>query len=90
MPANYTFTWDAGSPPPLAFRQRSNTALQGLRIAATNSAYPLYAQFMEAEFGVGVWARTMAPCSILAIRATLIPALPHKGLEKWETIPGGC
>lgn len=58
MPANYAFAWDAGSPPPLAFRQRSNASIQGLRIAATNNIYPLYAQYMEAEFGVGVWTRT--------------------------------
>lgn len=58
MPANYAFVWDAGGPPPLAFRQRENASVQGLRIASTNSAYPLYAQYMEAEFGVGVWTRT--------------------------------
>lgn len=58
MPANYAFAWDSGSPPPLAFRQRTNASIQGLRIAATNNIYPLYAQYMEAEFGVGVWTRT--------------------------------
>ncbi|MFZ6029958.1 MAG: hypothetical protein ACOYYS_19770 [Chloroflexota bacterium] len=57
--ANYAFVWDAGTPnKPLAFRQRTATGLQGLRIAAQNSAYPLYAQFLEAEFGIGVWTRT--------------------------------
>lgn len=57
--ANYAFVWDAGSDmKPLAFRQRSQEALQGLRIAATNSAYPLFAQFLEAEYGIGVWTRT--------------------------------
>lgn len=57
--ASYPFVWDAGSPnKPFAFRQRAATALQGLRIAAINPDYPLYAQFMEAEFGVGVWTRT--------------------------------
>lgn len=58
VPANYLFAWDAGGSPPLAFRQRANTALQGLRIAATIDAYPLQAEYMEAEFGVGVWNRT--------------------------------
>ncbi len=62
MPANYAFCWDAGSPPPLAFRQRSGGALQGLRIAATNAAFPLYAQYMNADFGVGVWTRTNGAC----------------------------
>lgn len=57
--ANYSVAWDAGSAEkPLAFRQRDNTALQGLRIAATLSTFPLVAQYMEAEFGVGVWTRT--------------------------------
>lgn len=57
--ASYPFVWDAGTPnKPFAFRQRSATALQGLRIAAANDDYPLYAQFMEAEFGIGVWTRT--------------------------------
>ena len=57
--ANYAFAWDSGDPQkPLAFRQRNVTALQGLRIAAQNDDYPLYAQQMEAECGVGVWTRT--------------------------------
>src|SRR5678815_2825799 len=56
--ANYVFIWDAGSPKPLVIRQRSATSMQGLRIAGENRAYPLLAQFMEAEFGVAVWNRT--------------------------------
>lgn len=57
--ANYVYVWDSASPnKPLAFRQRANESMQGLRIAATNSSYPLYAQFMEAEYGIGVWTRT--------------------------------
>jgi hypothetical protein len=57
--ANYVFAWDAADPnKPLAYRQRTATALQGLRIAAENGDYPLYARQMEAEFGVGVWTRT--------------------------------
>ncbi len=43
---------------PLAFRQREAASLQGLRIAAQLDTHPLYAQYMEAEFGVGVWTRT--------------------------------
>jgi len=59
MLANYTFTWDAASPnKPLAFRQRASAALNGLRIAATIQTFPLTAQYMEAEWGVGVWTRT--------------------------------
>lgn len=57
--ANYLFAWDDGDPmKPLAFRQREAQGLQGLRIAATLDTHPLYAQYMEAEFGVGVWTRT--------------------------------
>lgn len=56
---NYPFVWDSGDPrKPLRFRQRSQTALQGLRIAFQNADYPLYAKDMEAEFGVAVNTRT--------------------------------
>jgi hypothetical protein len=55
----YPFCWDAGaSQKPLCFRQKTATSLQGLRIAASLDTYPLYAQYMEAYFGVGVWSRT--------------------------------
>lgn len=57
--AAYPFAWDsASSAKPLAFRQRSQMGIQGLRIAATLNAYPLVAQYMEAEYGIGVWTRT--------------------------------
>lgn len=56
---NYPFTWDSADPrKPLRFRQREQTTLQGLRLAADNKDYPLYVKFQEAEFGVGVWTRT--------------------------------
>ncbi len=56
---NYPFAWDSADPnKPLAFRQRAQANLQGLRIAAENADYPLYAKFMEAEFGIAVWTRT--------------------------------
>lgn len=57
--ASYIFVWDSASPnKPLAFRQREQETLQGLRIAAENSSFPLHAQFLEAEHGIGVWTRT--------------------------------
>jgi len=57
--ASYALAWDASSPDkPLAYRQRTQTSLQGLRVAAVNSSYPLTAEFMEAEFGLAVWTRT--------------------------------
>lgn len=57
--ANYAFAYDAGSPmKPLCYRQRSATTMTGLRIAAELDTFPLLAQYMEAEFGIGVWTRT--------------------------------
>ena len=57
--ASYAFIWDAADTgKPLAFRQRTASSLQGLRIAAELPEYPLNARIMEAEFGVGVWTRT--------------------------------
>jgi hypothetical protein len=65
--ANYAFAWDAASPnKPLGFRQRTQTTLQGLRIAAKLSKYPLVAEYMEAEFGIGVWTRTNGACLYFA------------------------
>jgi hypothetical protein len=59
VPANYQVAWDASSPnKPLAFRQRASTQLQGLRVAANLAAFPLNAQYLEAEFGISVWTRT--------------------------------
>lgn len=56
---DYAFIWDVADPnKPLCYRQDTVQTLQGLRIAAENSNYPLFARFMEAEFGVGVWTRT--------------------------------
>jgi hypothetical protein len=56
--AGYALAYDQASTPPLAFRQRNTEALQGLRIAAMIDDYPLVAEFMEAEFGIGAWERT--------------------------------
>lgn len=59
--ANYIVTYDASATEkPLAFRQRAATSRQGLRIAATLRAFPLVAQYQEAEYGVGVWNRLSA------------------------------
>jgi hypothetical protein len=56
---NYLFVWDAGTTmKPLVLRQRVGTAIQGLQIAAELDGYPLYAQYMEAEWGMGIWTRT--------------------------------
>jgi len=59
VPAGYMFCFAAGDPnKPLAFRQRDSRALQGLRIAGEIEMYPLLAEYMEHEFGIGVWTRT--------------------------------
>jgi hypothetical protein len=56
---NYPFIWDAASPEkPLAFRQREQTTLQGLRLAAENDDYPLFTKQQEAELGVAAKTRT--------------------------------
>ena len=61
VPTDYLVAYDAGATDkPLAFRQREQTALQGLRIAATLSAFPLVAEYMEVEYGIGVRNRTAA------------------------------
>ena len=57
VPANYMFAFVAGAPKPLVLRER-NPGSSGLTIAAEDEAYPLRAQTLEAEFGVGVWTRT--------------------------------
>ena len=42
---------------PLAFRQRKQTALQGLRISSEIPNLPLVAKEIEAEFGIGAYGR---------------------------------
>jgi len=59
VPANYSFAWDAGDPnKPLVFRQDMPEDFRGLRVAASLESHPLYAEFMEAYFGIAVWTRT--------------------------------
>jgi hypothetical protein len=56
--ANYVLCVATGSNEKvLAFRQRPQTALQGLRIVAEINDYPLIAKSMESEYGFGVWNR---------------------------------
>jgi hypothetical protein len=56
--ANYAFAYDATTDnKPLVVRTRSGRA-PTLNIAAEITMYPLQAQYMESEFGVGVWTRT--------------------------------
>jgi hypothetical protein len=55
--ANYAVAYIVGAEEkPLVVRTRSGS--NALVIAAALDAYPLHAEYMEAEFGVGVWNRT--------------------------------
>jgi len=57
--SNYVLAYDASEArKPLVLRERPQAGLRGLRIAAEIDLYPLRAQYMEAEFGLGVWTRT--------------------------------
>jgi hypothetical protein len=59
--ANYPLVYAAGEPEkPLAFRQREQDSLKGLRLNAQYGDYPLIAQTMDAEFGFGVFNRLAA------------------------------
>ena len=56
---NYAFCTDIeDEKKALLFRQRDSNSLQGLMIAAQFNAFPLVAEMMLAEFGIGVWNRT--------------------------------
>lgn len=55
---NYPFAYVPGAPKPVVMREREQGALRGLRVAAQLDTHPLHAEYMEADFGVGVWTRT--------------------------------
>lgn len=57
IPASYMFAFVSGAPKPLVLRER-RPGSGGLQIAAEDESYPLRAQTLESEFGVGVWTRT--------------------------------
>jgi len=58
QPASYINIWDSAAPKPIIIRQRLGGTTPGLRIAGENDAFPLHAQYMEAEFGAAIWNRT--------------------------------
>lgn len=61
VPAGYLFAFNTQVNKPL--RMRTRTAVRGnLRIAADLELYPLRAQFMEREYGIGVYERTNGAC----------------------------
>jgi hypothetical protein len=58
MLANYLFAFDRQSPlKPLVFRTRNGGAFADFTIAADHEHFPLRAQTMARDFGVGVWNR---------------------------------
>jgi len=59
VPSGYLFCFDAASPlKPLVLRTRDGGLAGDLTIAADHEHYPLRAQTMDREFGIGVWNRT--------------------------------
>jgi hypothetical protein len=61
MLPSYFFAFDStADAKPVCVRTRSGSmsAADGLNIAAEIDLYPLHAQYMECEFGAGVWNRT--------------------------------
>lgn len=74
--ANYAVTLDTAAPQKaLAFRQRTNAADAGLGIAAELDAFPLHAQYMEAEFGIAVQNRVAGAVFYFAGGAYADPTL---------------
>lgn len=55
--ASYPLVFDSGSPMKPAVLRTRNGVTPALEIAAELDTYPLYAQYMESEFGFGVWNR---------------------------------
>lgn len=55
---NYAFVYDSMGPKPIAMREDTLAEFHGLRVAAENSEWPLFAKYMEAMVGFGVWTRT--------------------------------
>lgn len=59
--ANYPLAINYNAPEKaLKYRERANASLRGLRLKATFENAPLITDFMEHEFGFGVWGRTAA------------------------------
>jgi hypothetical protein len=76
--ASYPLVYDVSAQAkPLVMRQREQGALQGLRLAATLSAYPLQAQYSEAEFGFGVWSRTNGAVLYTGGASYVDPTIPQ-------------
>jgi hypothetical protein len=64
IPAGYFLAFDSTTnAKPAVMRTRSGSmTADGLSIAAELDMYPLHAQYMETEFGVGIWNRTNGAC----------------------------
>ncbi|HEY7234902.1 MAG TPA: hypothetical protein VH539_12180 [Gemmatimonadaceae bacterium] len=75
---SYFFAFDATTDAkPLCIRTRSGSmTADGLNIAAELDMYPLHAQYMETEFGVGVWNRTNGACGYVGGASWVDPVIP--------------
>ena len=56
--ADYALIYDTNSPSPIVMREKPQSVLKGLRLAAELDTHPLIAQYFEAYFGMGIWTRT--------------------------------
>lgn len=57
IPANYAFAWVSGAPEPLVMREPERGD-RGLRLMAEFDSYPLRANALAHDYGLGVWNRT--------------------------------
>jgi hypothetical protein len=79
--SNYAVCLDLGAetPKPLACRVRDIATGIGMRTVATNVLFPLQADYMEHEFGFGVWERTAgailyhAPGAVAYVEPVIVP-----------------
>jgi hypothetical protein len=74
----YFFAFDAttDAKPAIVRTRNGDMTADGLAIAAELDAYPLHAQYMETEFGVGVWNRTNGACGFTNGATWVDPVIP--------------
>ncbi len=73
VPAGYMFCFNPAAPKPLRLRTR-NAQRGDLHVAADIDMYPLRAQFMEREYGLGVFERTNGACLCTTATTYAAPA----------------
>jgi len=73
VPANYAFCYLDGAPKPLVLRERRPGSF-GLHLVADQELYPLRAQGMENNYGIGVWNRPNGACQQVNATSYTVPA----------------